>query len=146
MAESPANAPPPYTNDSAVPAASAPAPSPTNATFSIEGLRAQILDNVPVIWSFTHGGYKSLPTRFFVTTVQAHRSVPIGTAGMVHATVMFPSSSQSQRNGLEMFVQGPQRDTTEEALRALLAKTEEMLGKRWHMPAGRRVGAAYLEA
>jgi hypothetical protein len=32
---------------------------------------------------------------------------------------------------LSLFVQGPQADTTEEAMRGLLSKIEEMIGKRW---------------
>lgn len=139
-------APPPYTTDTPSPDPSV-LPLPTSA--NLEGLRSQILDNIPVLWTLAHGGYKPLPHRPYVATVKAHESIPIGTVGKIHAVVMFVvvtgAKGSKGRNELETFVQGPQRDTTEGALRALLEKTETMLGKRWQMPAGRRFGSSYLE-
>ena len=59
-------------------------------------------------------------------------------AGKIHAAIFSQQIGSKGASVLSIFVQGPQAESTEGALRALLEKTEAMIGKRWRGSMDRR--------
>lgn len=106
------------------------------ANSNLEGIRNSILDNAPVLFILGHHGYKPLPKDFYVVTVKAPPTPnPANLSpNRFHACLMFCDSAFKKGQETKLFVQSPQRDTMEEALAALLQKTQEMLGRRWQLP------------
>lgn len=78
-----------------------------------------------------HGASRAIPNDFRICTVRAPLDTDRVIAGKIHAAVLSQVKEGKSAVRLSLFVQGPQADTTEEALRALLAKTEDLIGRRW---------------
>lgn len=78
-----------------------------------------------------------MPKSFSICTVKAPDDAGAA-AGRVHAAVFTQQMGTKGGTVLSIFVQGPQAETTEGALRALLDKTEAMIGKRWRVAMDRR--------
>lgn len=125
--------PPPYQTDTSPTETTLPTNSPVILAHSnLEAVRNSILDNAPVLYILGHNGYKPLPKSFHIATVKAPpNAVRPMIPGRFHACLMFCEPVSKQQMATRMFVQSPQQETVEEALCALLAKTQEMLGRRW---------------
>lgn len=134
MTEITSRAPPPYATESQPFEATLPSSSSLTllSDNNMEGLRASIMDNIPVLFTLSHRGDAKMPQEFRLVTVRLPSNpAATATAGLIHATVVYMDSTYTRRPEPRPFVQGPPRETTVEALQALLQKTEEMLGRRW---------------
>lgn len=131
-----AAAPPPYTSSTPASETSIPSNSPLTVlnNTNLEGIRNSILDNAPVLFIVGHDGSKPLPKAFQIVTVKAPPTATTWTPNLIHACLMFCDTASKGRQETRLFVQSPQRETMEEALLALLAKMQEMLGRRWRLP------------
>lgn len=130
-------APPPYTRD----ASSSERALSVDSRISLlpngndlEGVRASILDNVRVLFIIAFNGHKPMPKDFYILTIKTPPWATDRVPNQYHACITFCDSTGKGRQGASMFVQGVQKDTMEEALQALLQKTQEMLGRRWKLP------------
>ena len=72
-----------------------------------------------------------MPDFFRINTARTSNDTATHSAGKVHAAIMSQGLGYSKIIVLSLFVEGPQAETTEGALRALLEKVEGMIGKRW---------------
>lgn len=86
------------------------------------------IDNAPTLFSLAHGSHKQPPDNFRINTLR----IPDGpNAGQIAAYIVSLQDGRAMVV-LEVFVQGPLANTTEEALRGLLEKMEGMMGRVWH--------------
>ena len=97
-------------------------------------------DNAHALWILHYQAWRPLPENFHIVTTKARDTTNDGIAGRIRAVVVIrahqlarpkPGIRASGNGDLSLFVQGPQAETTEEALKVLLTKTETMIGARW---------------
>ena len=150
MTESSAAAPPPYTVDE--PPAEGIPPGTSQSAVSgttLDGIRACILDNAPILFILGQGGYRTVPQNFKLVTIKASEHAAGSVPHLIHACVMHVEIAKQGWQEVKLFVQGPQRETTQAALLALLQKTQEMLGRRWKLSLTsprQPMGTFYLDA
>ncbi|KAK5172620.1 uncharacterized protein LTR77_002740 [Saxophila tyrrhenica] len=129
-------APPPYRRETPPSEASLPAEATSNAlqlsTGDISGLRAQILDNAHTLWVLHYTYWRPFPDNIHLITRKSR------TPNKTEAVILSwqpgssrPGAGVRTRGSFSIFVHGPEAESSEGALKALLTKMEGMIGARW---------------